>query len=133
SGRRIAPSVECPPQRRSPMTFVLQFDRRFTFQEQFDDISTRGIRGPMQAGYPTGHRVHLHTHLQQELDYVGAAVLASPAKAALHLAACRIRFQTAILVEEAFDQVEPPHSGRSLQVKARAAFGEMLRGLTATV
>src|SRR5437016_4182167 len=113
--------------------FVFQFERRFSLQEQFDDINAGGVCGPMEPGYSAGHRVHLQTHPQQKLDYAGSAVLASPNEAALHLPVRRVRFQTPVLVEESFDQVEPPHSGRSFKVQGGPPFGEMLRGLAATV
>src|SRR6266849_4148516 len=112
---------------------VSQFNRRFSFQEQFDDINARGVCGPMQTGYYVGHRVHLQTHPQQKLNYVGSAVLARPHKAALHLPVRRVRLQTSVLIEESFDQVEPSHSGRSLEIEGGPSFGEMLRGLAATV
>src|SRR5438093_7908474 len=115
------------------MTSVSQFDRRFSLQEQFDDINACGVRGPMQTAYSVGHRVHLQTQLQQKLDHIGSAILASPRKAALHLLVRRVRFQTSVLVEEGFDQVEPSHSGRSRKIQGSPSFGEMLRGLAATV
>src|SRR6266404_5259362 len=115
------------------MTSVSQFDRSFSFQEQFDDINACSVSGPMQTAYSVGHRVHLQTQLQQKLDYVGSAILASPRKAALHLLVRRVRFQTSVLVEEGFDKVEPSYSSRSLQIQWSASFGEMLRGLAATV
>src|SRR6266550_4524833 len=99
------------------MTSVSQFDRRFSLQEQLDDINACGVRGPMQTAYSVGHRVHLQTQLQQKLDHVGSAILASPRQAALHLLVRRVRFQTSVLVEEVFDQVEPSHSGRSLKIQ----------------
>src|SRR6266436_10408224 len=115
------------------MTSVSQFDSRFSLQEQFDYINACGVCGPMQTAYSVGHRVHLQTHPQQKLDYVGSAILASPRKAALHLLVRRVRFQTSVLVEEGLDQVEPSHSSRSLQIQGSPSFGEMLRGLSATV
>jgi hypothetical protein len=87
----------------------------------------------MQTGYSVRHHVHLQTHPQQKLDYVGSAILASPPKAALHLLGRRVRFKASVLVEEGFDQVEPSHSGRSLEIQGSSSFGEMLRGLAATV
>ncbi len=115
------------------MTSVSQFDRSFSLQEQFDDINACGVRGPMQTAYSVGHRVHLQTQLQQKLDHVGSAILASPRKAALHLLVRRVRFQTSVLVEEGFDQVEPSHSGRSLKIQGGPSFGEVLRCFAATV
>src|SRR5207244_7875091 len=87
----------------------------------------------MQTGYSVGHHVHLQTRPQQKLDYVGSAILASPRKAALHLLVRRVRFQTSVLVEEGFDQADPSHSSRSLQIQGSPSFGEMLRSLAATV
>src|SRR5258708_29017116 len=87
----------------------------------------------MQTGYSVGHHVQLQTHPQQKLDYVGSAILASPRKAALHLLARRVRFQTSVLVEKGFDQVETPHSGCSLKIQGSPSFGEMLRCFAATV
>src|SRR6266516_1342122 len=95
---------------------VSQFDRRFSLQEQFDDINARGVCGPMQTGYSVGHRVHLQTHPQQKLNYVGSAILARPHEAALHLPVRRVRLQTSVLIEESLDQVEPSRSGRSLKM-----------------
>src|SRR5437764_7272743 len=115
------------------MTSVSQFDRRFSLQEQLNDINACGVRGPMQTAYSVGHRVHLQTQLQQKLDHGGSAILASPRKAALHLLVRRVRFQTSVLVEEGFDQVEPSHSGRSLKIQGGSSFGEVLRCFAATV
>src|ERR1043165_7077710 len=115
------------------MTSVSQFDRRFSLQEQFDDINARGVRGPMQTGYSVGHRVHLHTPLQQKLNHVGSAILTSPCKATLHLFLRRVRSQTSILLEERFDQVESSDSGRSLKIQGSPSFGEVLRCFAATV
>src|SRR6266436_3592854 len=115
------------------MTSVSQFDRRFSLQEQFDDINTCGVRGPVQTAYSAGHRVHIQTQLQQKLDYVATAILAGPRKAALHLLVRRARFQTSVLVEEGFDQVEPSHSGCSLKIEGSPSFSEVLRCFAATV
>src|SRR5438445_10358659 len=112
--------------------FVFQFERRFSLQEQFDDINAGGVCGPMEPGHSAGHRVHLQTHPQQKLDHVGSAVLASPNEAALHLPMRRVRFQTPGLVEESFDQVEPSHSGGSFKVQGGPPTAEMLSGLAAT-
>src|SRR5258708_17108690 len=87
----------------------------------------------MQTGYSVGHHVHLQTHPQQKLDYVGSAVLASPHEAALHLPVRRVCFQASVLVEEAFDQVEVSHAGSSLKIQGCPSFDEMLRALAATV
>lgn len=63
------------------MTSVPQFNRRFSLQQQFDDINARHVRCPVQTGYSVGHCVHLQTTLQQKL--VSSAILTSPRKASL--------------------------------------------------
>src|SRR4051794_36534218 len=113
------------------MPSVPHFDRRLSPQEQFDDLSARRVCGPVQTSYSLGHRVHLQTTLQQKLDDLSSSILASPRKATLHLRSARA--QPSVLREEAFEQVEPSNSGRSLNVEGSPLFGEMLRCGAATI
>src|SRR5579883_773739 len=113
------------------MTSVPQFHRRFSLQEQFDDIDASRVRCPVQACNPLRHRVHLQTMPQQKLDDLGSAILASPRKAALHLPGSRS--PTSVLLEEGLDQIESSDAGGSFKIKGSPSFGEMLRCCAATV
>src|SRR5262245_13527639 len=65
-------------------------------------------------------RVHIHIFLQQEIDDAGSAEFAGPGGSVLQLFFCRSRLRAAVVVKEAFDNVNAPDSGRSFKVQPRA-------------
>src|SRR5581483_5588763 len=109
------------------------FEREFFLQEHFNYINPCPVCGPMQTGDSLGRYIDIQSHPQKKLDHAGSAVLAGPRKAALHLHFRRTPFQTSLRVEKGFDQVQPSHPSRSLEIQESPSFGEMLGGLAATV
>src|SRR5258705_13718823 len=75
----------------------------------------------------------IHTFVQQILDHILATILTSPNETRLQLRFCSVRFQTAVIVEETLNYIEPSHTGCSFEVQSRAAAGEKLGGLWAIV
>src|SRR3989454_10670924 len=113
-----------------PAVDVLLFERSASFQEQLDRIQLSANHGPVQAGLSDVRLcAQIYAPLQQEIDDAISAILTGPREACLHLRFRRTRFQTAVFVEEAFDQIEPSHSGRSFAVQSCAAPGEKHGGL----
>src|ERR1700686_3061074 len=78
-------------------------------------------------------RGHIDACFEQRLDDSGSAILTSPLETCLHLRLRGVRLQTAVWIEEAFYQVEPPHSGRSFQIQVGAALRQELGGLPTSI
>jgi hypothetical protein len=78
-------------------------------------------------------RVNWHSPLQQEIHGAGAAELTSPREAVFQLRLGSICCETAILLEESPDHVEPSRAGRSLEVKPRAVLGHKLGAFRAPI
>ena len=79
------------------------------------------------------HCVYPHASSQQELDCVGSAVSTARHESILHLLLRRRRLQSAILVEEAFDGIQPSNSRRALQVQPCASDSQRIRPLLAKI
>src|SRR5216684_3059238 len=109
---------------------VLHFERRPAFEKQLDRLQLSANRRPVQAGLSVSVlRTQMDTPPQQEIDDGGSTVLTSPPEACLQLRFRGIRFQTAVVVEELLDRIEPSHSGRPLEIQSRAMVREKLSGL----
>src|SRR5438093_10530305 len=89
----------------------------------------------MHTGLPmvSELRGDVHASLQQKLDNVGAAVLARPGEAVLHLFLRGVRREPAVRVEECLDDVETADAGGGLEIQSVRASGEELGGARASV
>src|SRR5438445_5995908 len=84
----------------------------------------------MHTGLPmvSELRGDIHASLQQKLDNVGAAVLARPCEAVLHLFLRGVRREPAVRVEKCLDDVETTDAGGGLEIQSISASGEELGG-----
>src|SRR5207302_11183505 len=109
---------------------VLHVDRRVVPQSHADGIRVAAVRRPMHTGLPmvSELRGDIHASLQQKLDNVGAAVLARPCEAVLHLFLRGVRREPAVRIEKCLDDVETTDAGGGLEIQSISASGEELGG-----